>query len=399
MYKHNFTGFIYAGEEITFIINQCGKCYYSGGIVIDENESLKSHVPKYLTLQNREKEFIVQLKSNNDHGALLTKKGELIVFGDKHYVINGKFKVPNNEKIIDFSIGGYHIIACSESGKAYSLGWNKEGCLGCGDDQNPHCPVEVKLADGVNAVKVKAACCSSMILSKDGRIFTFGSGYDGILGHGNEQNQLIPVEVKIPTKSKIIDLDFGLSHTIVCDENGSVFTFGHGGHGCLGHGDTKGSFTPVKVKSLSKEKIVQVGAGNSYSIARTEDGRVFTFGYKLGIPLSDYYDRHNQLIPVEMKSLRKQKIVNISAGRKHAIIYDEDGRVFTFGYGYNGALGHGNSKSQLAPVEIKNICMFGNGYKFRQALFEHKNNSSLLSKQNILGNGKSDPQLCRVFFK
>ena len=45
---------------------------------------------------------------------------------------------------------------------------------------------------GVRVVGVAAGGNHSIALAADGRVFTFGSGEYGRLGHGDEENQLSP---------------------------------------------------------------------------------------------------------------------------------------------------------------------------------------------------------------
>ena len=43
------------------------------------------------------------------------------------------------------------------------------------------------------------------------------------------------------------------------------------------------------------------------------------------------------------------KIVDIDAGDNFAAALDDKGRVFTWGYGNDGALGHGNRSDLASP--------------------------------------------------
>ena len=45
---------------------------------------------------------------------------------------------------------------------------------------------------GVRVVGVAAGALHSIALAADGRVFTFGRGRDGQLGHGDEEDQLTP---------------------------------------------------------------------------------------------------------------------------------------------------------------------------------------------------------------
>ena len=51
--------------------------------------------------------------------------------------------------------------------------------------------------------------------------------------------------------------------------------------------------------------------------------------------------------------LKGVRVVRVAAGAFHSIALAADGRVFTFGRGRYGALGHGDEKNQLTPRVVE----------------------------------------------
>ena len=47
------------------------------------------------------------------------------------------------------------------------------------------------------------------------------------------------------------------------------------------------------------------------------------------------------------------RVVGIAAGGYHSIALAADGRVFTFGRGMHGQLGHGDEEDQLTPRVVE----------------------------------------------
>ena len=47
------------------------------------------------------------------------------------------------------------------------------------------------------------------------------------------------------------------------------------------------------------------------------------------------------------------RVVGVAAGGDHSIALAADGRVFTFGRGQNGTLGHGDETNQLTPRVVE----------------------------------------------
>ena len=70
-------------------------------------------------------------------------------------------------------------------------------------------------------------------------------------------------------------------HTVVATEGGGVYTFGHGEEGQLGHGDEEDQLAPRRVPAagFNGERVVMVAAGGGHTVALSEAGHVFTWGY------------------------------------------------------------------------------------------------------------------------
>ena len=86
------------------------------------------------------------------------------------------------------------------------------------------------------------------VVTRLGRLFTFGVGTGGRLGHGDTEIRLVPKRVVGPLLAKrIVGVSMGFTHTAAVADDGSVFTWGNGAFGQLGHGTTDDSLVPRKV--------------------------------------------------------------------------------------------------------------------------------------------------------
>lgn len=74
----------------------------------------------------------------------------------------------------------------------------------------------------------------------------------------------------------------GSTHTLACSRDGNtVWSFGSGDNGKLGHGNTLRLYKPQKIDGLRHYKIKKVAAGIHFSVALTCTGEVCTILYKI----------------------------------------------------------------------------------------------------------------------
>ena len=85
----------------------------------------------------------------------------------------------------------------------------------------------------------------------------------------------------------MVSVACGRKHTAVVLDDGSLFTFGYGGSGLLGHGDTQHCFAPTRVAlpcaaESEPPAVVGIAFSATHAAAWTADGRVFAWG-KAGV--------------------------------------------------------------------------------------------------------------------
>ncbi len=103
----------------------------------------------------------------------------------------------------------------------------------------------------------------AVLVTDCGRVFTFGLGSTGQLGHGGTKNIFQPTLVSILRDHKIRYAAAGVSHSIFIDSKGVVYTCGIG-NGLLGHGDTRIRTIPTAIASLKVCSDNRHTAGTSY---------------------------------------------------------------------------------------------------------------------------------------
>lgn len=92
-------------------------------------------------------------------------------------------------------------------------------------------------------------------------------------GHGDSNPRNIPTLVR--DISGIGSVACGSAHTLALAADGkTVWSFGAGDAGKLGHGDTASVFKPKVIESLQGVYIRKVAVGSQFSLALTSNGQV-----------------------------------------------------------------------------------------------------------------------------
>jgi hypothetical protein len=162
-------------------------------------------------------------------------------------------------------------------------------------------------------------CYFTACVTGDGEVYTWGGNNDsGNLGHGDQFDQYTPKRVDALIGVKATQVACGLNHTAVCTEDGEVFTFGSGRDGKLGHGDTKEKTSPALVKALQGRHITQVQCGVYHTMALTSSGYVFTWGSAGNGRLGQGKSSKLRLsIPCLVEGLRDHNVVQIRSRYHH----------------------------------------------------------------------------------
>jgi len=171
-----------------------------------------------------------------------------------------------------------------------------------------------------------------------GHVLTVGQGDTGQLGLGEDvMEKTRPGLVK--DVEDAVEVVAGGMHTVVLDKNGHVWTFGCNDEGSLGRivGEEEECFVPGQVSLPAP--VVQVSAGDSHTAALTEEGKVWlwgTFRDSSGpIGLVEWGKMEMQPVLVSVK----EGVVKIISGGDHLVMLTRDGDIYTMGNSEQGQLG------------------------------------------------------------
>ena len=119
----------------------------------------------------------------------------------------------------------------------------------------PHCPTpplqvllhtagsspdDVALTTRYFSSAVACGSLHTVVLTRDGSVFTFGCGRSGQLGHrgAHEESQAAPRRLE-GVDSPVVGITAGEDHTVLITAAGAALSFGRNHHGQLGHRDRK----------------------------------------------------------------------------------------------------------------------------------------------------------------
>ncbi|MHA6480896.1 RCC1 domain-containing protein [Paenibacillus sp. strain BS8-2] len=254
------------------------------------------------------------------------------------------------------SAGINYSLVLTEDGDVYSFGSGANGRLGHGDTANRAVPTKIAALDGENVVAIAAGTGSysqsqaahSLALTSDGKVFAFGTGFGGQLGLGSTSNMLIPTEITgIAGDPEFVAIAAGGLHSLLLTDDGRVYSFGIGSSGQLGHGDGLNYQVPTLIASLTD--VIAISAGFNFSLALKTDGSVYAFGAgtdgQLGLGTVT-----NHWLPTLITGLAN--VTAISAGYAYSLVLTDAEDVYAFGNNYGGRLGQGNDTNSAIPVQV-----------------------------------------------
>jgi len=152
------------------------------------------------------------------------------------------------------SAGAFHSLALTADGAVWSWGAGGDGRLGHGEEQWKLLPKKVEALADRRAIAVSAGTLHSLAITADGAVWSWGNGLFGRLGHGDEQNQLLPKKVEALAGQRVVAVSAGYQHSLALTANGAVFTWGKGEYGCLGHGEDLSNQLLPKIEAWALEE-------------------------------------------------------------------------------------------------------------------------------------------------
>lgn len=116
-----------------------------------------------------------------------------------------------------------------------------------------------------------------MFLSRQGQVYTCGTNAHGQLGHGDTLDRPTPKLVELlDCLGSIVQIAAGPSYALAVSSDGTLYSFGSGTNFCLGHGEQQNELQPRPVQLFRRKGIhvVRVSAGDEHVVALDSSGYV-----------------------------------------------------------------------------------------------------------------------------
>jgi len=284
-------------------------------------------------------------------------------------------------RIVSVAAGYAHCLALSAEGEVYSWGGGLYGALGQGDYDARAVPSRIESLGRIEDITAGPNWTSAAV-DEDGRLFTWGratvrvgeENEDGELeeferpsGLGYEleaetECQLSPKQVDVLSQDRVVGVALGDGFTLAVTDAGAVFSFGFSRKGGLGHGSLESEVLPRRIEALAqtRQRFVAVAAGYCHALALTEEDEL----YRWGDGDANGHGREERT-PQRVAALIGQRIKLVYALDSVSCAVTEKGELFTWGYSNDYDLGHAGPLATptrvvgLRGVEVAAVAICG----------------------------------------
>jgi len=159
-------------------------------------------------------------------------------------------------------------------------------------------------------------------------VVTEGPGGLGYELDAETEYQATPKRVDALSHSCVVAVALGWGFTLAVTDTGAVFSFGFSTDGGLGHGSSDSEVLPRRIEALTEtgRRFVAVAAGNLNAFALAEGGEL----YGWGDGRANGHGQH-QRTPHRLPIFYHTRIKLVNAGECSACAVTETGELFTWG--------------------------------------------------------------------
>ena len=251
-----------------------------------------------------------------------------------------------------FGMGSSASAALKTDGTLWAWGSNSQGQLGQGNTTSYSSPKQVgALTDWSKVVMCGSA---TFAIKTNGTLWSWGANSVGQLGQNNTTYYSSPKQVgALSTWLTLVGGGYCTGAIFAIKTDGTLWGWGNNNNGRLGLGNAVDRSSPVQVGSLTNW--LNVSSGYNYTLAVKTDGTLWGWGENAGAYRGGSLglgNATNYSSPKQVGSLTNW--LSVTAGAYYAIgaAIKTDGTLWTWGNGYNGLLGLGNTTNFNSPKQV-----------------------------------------------
>eukprot|EP00282_Hemiselmis_andersenii_P027867 CAMPEP_0169481050 /NCGR_PEP_ID=MMETSP1042-20121227/29901_1 /TAXON_ID=464988 /ORGANISM="Hemiselmis andersenii, Strain CCMP1180" /LENGTH=1508 /DNA_ID=CAMNT_0009595757 /DNA_START=54 /DNA_END=4578 /DNA_ORIENTATION=- len=260
--------------------------------------------------------------------------------------------------IVNIAAGRWHNVVITSDRIVFVWGAGQFGQLGLDNWDTKGTPAHLKALDSRGSCKAICGGWHSGVVTETGKLLVWGKNTHGQLGLGDCRTINYPKpNLTLRATGKVRTCDMGANHTLVVMVANRVFSFGAGDSGQLGH-DSKqaATFRVREIELLEAKNICQVAAGDQHSLALSVFGEVWAWG---GSPFGQLGHGGIMDITVPTPLLERHNIPpnvkQIACGYTFSMALTSNGDVYSWGQGESGELGHAQKVLAYAPMLINDF--------------------------------------------
>jgi alpha-tubulin suppressor-like RCC1 family protein len=254
--------------------------------------------------------------------------------------------------------GGLHSLAIRSDSTLWCWGWNSNGQLGILSTVQTSSPVLVSGPAGASWVSISAGGAHSVGITTQGRLYAWGQGNSGQLGHSALTNSSSPILVSGPVSTSWITVSAGGSQSFGITSLGVLYGWGNNADGELGDSTLATKSLPVLVSGPAATSWASVAAGFYHTLGITTEGRLYAWGYNTSGQVGDLTVIQKS-VPVLVSGPATTSWAFISAGGNQSSPYGEQsyaittlGRLYAWGNNSFGQLGDNTVVGKSSPILV-----------------------------------------------
>jgi len=292
----------------------------------------------------------------DQHVAAIKTNGSLWVWGSGGAGRLGIFSTISRSTPVTTRLGGFdwksvscgnrHTATIKTDGSLWVWGGNYSGELGTNGGLSQRFTPVTTLVGGNNWKSVSCGSFFTAAIKTDGSLWVWGSGTNGQLGIGDNTDRSTPVTT-ILGGNNWKSVASGDNHIMAMKTDGTLWGWGENSRGQLGVNDTNYRSTPVTTL-IGGTDWKQVFAGSSITAIIKNNGTLWSMGYNgvgcLGINLTG--DRYTPVTTLAGGTNWK----SVAIGGLAMAAIKTDGSLWLWGNGGNGLMGNNNIDGSYTPI-------------------------------------------------